>query len=97
MMITAICKCGKTIVWGVLEDGTKVPLDPAPAVYFVEGQTTAGAADVGNSGYFGGGLYRIRRANGKKDRAVGQAMVSHFITCPLATEFSGKKGKEFIK
>jgi hypothetical protein len=27
------CKCGKRIVWGLLDDGKRVPLDPVPPVY----------------------------------------------------------------
>jgi len=83
MMVTGICNgCGKKIVWLQMEDGTKVPLDPTPAVYFIEGQT--GGSIENNA------TYRGRRANGHKERAVGQAMVSHFATCPQAADFSGR-------
>ena len=27
------CRCGKTIVWGTLPDGKRIPLDPQPACY----------------------------------------------------------------
>lgn len=74
-IIEAKCAgCGRPIVWGQLKDGTKVPLDPRPAVYWV----VAPAADH----------YMISRANGSKEKAQGQAMVSHFATCPKADQFS---------
>ncbi len=78
-MVTGICNgCGATIVWVRLDDakGTRVPLDPKPAVYYITGQDSE--------------AYLGRRANGNKDRAMGQAMVSHFVTCPKAAEFSGR-------
>ncbi len=83
-MVTGICNgCGATIVWVTIQSQldnagkhVKVPLDPKPAVYYIEGQN--------GDGYIG------RRANGNKDRAMGQAMVSHFVTCPKAAEFSGR-------
>ena len=29
------CKCGKEMVWGVM-DGKRIPLDPVPPVYFIK-------------------------------------------------------------
>lgn len=73
---TQVCSgCGKKIVWVVLDDGTRVPLDPVPAVYYIVGQ-------------FGPGGYLAKRVNGHKERAIGQSMVSHFTTCPKAAQFS---------
>ena len=74
-ILTTPCKgCGKPIVWGRTAEGVDVPLDPTPATYAVTGQ--------------GEDRYRIQRANGNKDRAVGQTLVSHFVTCPKAALFS---------
>lgn len=66
--------CKRPIVWGLLPDGTKVPLDPRPATYLI---LAPGAEH-----------YKIQRANGNKDKAQGQVMVSHFATCPQASTFS---------
>lgn len=70
----ATCKgCGKEIVWGVTEDGKRIPLDPKPPVYRLvdpEGQ------------------YTTRRV--ERDRT---AMVSHFVTCPQANQFSRSRRK----
>ena len=38
-MSESICKCGKKIVWGLLEDGKRVPLDPVPPVYTYNAET----------------------------------------------------------
>lgn len=65
--------CKKEIVWAVTADGKRVPLDPEPHVYMIEGQGEAG--------------YRARRVNGNAEKAVGQAMVSHFATCSHAHLF----------
>ncbi len=70
------CKsCGKEIVWGVTEAGTKVPLDPSPAVYQIDSVDLAYQSDC-----------KVRRTK--------SAMVSHFITCPNATQHSKKNKKE---
>lgn len=39
-MSDSICKCGKRIVWGLLEDGKRVPLDPIPSIYTYDEQTS---------------------------------------------------------
>lgn len=66
--------CGRPIVWGQLPDGTKIPMDPKPATYLL----LAPALEH----------YKVQRANGNKDKAQGQVMVSHFATCPKADQFS---------
>ncbi len=73
----ANCKsCGKTIVWGVTEDGTKIPLDPSPPVYVITGKLQA---------YQGEG-FQVERTK--------MSLVSHFITCPNASQHSKKNKKE---
>jgi hypothetical protein len=81
---TTPCKgCGHLIVWGVTEEGKRIPLDPRPPVYLVsyngeEHITTA------------------VRANGEeapKLESEATFMVSHFATCTHANEFSGKGKK----
>lgn len=79
-MKTSPCKgCGKDIVWGVTAEGTKIPLDPRAPVYL--------AVDEGD------------RVLAERDRpgsnVTGQALahyVSHFATCPKASEFG--KGRK---
>ena len=73
------CKgCGKPMVWGITKDGKKIPLDPrAPTYRFV-----LKADSEGN-------LHPIHRDGilvvDKTEK--GEAMVSHFSTCPKANEF----------
>lgn len=70
------CKgCGKTIIWGMTEDGKKIPLDPAPPVY-----TLSGFASPVDSRY--SEVARAKRTD---------FMVSHFATCPQADRFSANK------
>ncbi len=64
--------CAKPIVWGTTDEGVRIPLDPRPPVYEVEG-------------FYGGErgdpqLVRVRRHY--------KAYVSHFATCPKANWFS---------
>lgn len=77
-MKTTPCKgCGKPIVFVADEDGKTIPIDPRPPVYYA----TVWAADVSD---IRGTPVQVRR--------VKEAFVSHFATCPKASEFS-RKGK----
>lgn len=65
------CKgCGKKIVWGVTDEGKKIPLDPSAPVYYVSDETVD--SDFGPTP-------KIERER--------QHMVSHFKTCPKASDF----------
>lgn len=64
--------CGKDIVWGVDEKGTRIPLDPRAPVYHVLSWDPVSK------------LYAVERAIGEK----GTYQVSHFATCPMANNFS---------
>jgi hypothetical protein len=68
--------CGKEIVWGTTEEGTKIPLDPRAPVY------SLGPRKIGESAAFGEthGDQLVKRTS--------LAMVSHFATCPKASQFS---------
>lgn len=73
--------CGKDVVWARLPDGGKIPLDPRPPVYEVSEVTEA---DPNNPGQ----VVTVTTAT----RAPGK-MVSHFATCPKASDFSRSKKK----
>lgn len=66
--------CGKKIVWGVDEHGTRIPLDPAVPIYTLSGFH---APNSGNRP-----AAEIARA--KRD----EFMCSHFVTCSKANQFS---------
>jgi hypothetical protein len=102
----AVCRgCGRPIVWGITADGGRIPLDPRPPVYIVtdwrkEGDAVdvrvvrsrtlrqlmepgllaklSGPAPAGPAGHYSGIV----------------ALVSHFATCPKASEFSGGRKRE---
>jgi hypothetical protein len=77
-MRTSVCHgCGKRIVWGVME-GKKLPLDPSPPVYEVVGID-------------GNGPIVRRAARYTEGMPIVGFMVSHFSTCPKASEFSGSR------
>jgi hypothetical protein len=80
-MMTTPCKgCGKPIVWGETRDGKRIPLDPRAAVYcYQEGLDGKDAV-----------CDRALEINGTPTLRF---MVSHFATCPKASEFSGRGKK----
>ena len=67
--------CGARIVWGVTENGKRIPLDPRPAVYILTDH-----------------VMNTPLRNTEPIARIGDAMVSHFITCPHASDFS--KGRK---
>jgi len=71
--VSACTSCGRRIVWGVKEDGTRIPLDPRAPVYRILGTNGRGEALVE--------LCPL-------ERNLRDAMVSHFATCPGASEHS---------
>jgi hypothetical protein len=73
--------CGKPIVWATSPDGKAIPLDPRPAIYTVYQDTEA--------------LYCLRQVMIERGRESlpGYLMVTHFATCPKASEFSGRNKK----
>jgi hypothetical protein len=73
--MSAVCRgCGKPIIWGVTPEGKRIPLDPRPPVYVVD--YSAEAKEF------------VARLVPLED-GVRTHMVSHFATCPKASEFSG--------
>ena len=77
------CKgCGKPIVWGVTADGKRIPLDPRPVVYHAveesefENRVTC---------------TRVPEATNTAGTKTA-CYVSHFATCPKASEFG--KGRK---
>lgn len=75
----ASCRgCGKRIVWGISKDGKRIPLDPKPPVYDVLRITEL---DVH--------WPRVEMDTVPVVRNE-EAYVSHFATCPNASDFSGK-------
>jgi hypothetical protein len=72
---TTQCKCGVTIVWAVTESGARVPLDVRPHVYEVE---RTGVGPV------------ARKMDSFKPGERNGYAISHFATCPFASEFSKK-------
>jgi len=67
--------CGKKIVWGITPDGKKIPLDPSAAIYR-SGEGLAASYVV------------LVPAADRKDKGP---WVSHFATCPKASQFSGSR------
>lgn len=92
-MKTGFCKgCGRPVVWAKIvkvnpETGEKslgraCPMDPRPPIYRVAPTGEGGAVAY--------------RANGDEAPTAsdgGVYMISHFVTCPKASEFSGSRAK----
>lgn len=78
--MSATCRgCGKPIIWGMTDDGKKIPLDPRAPVYVVR--------------LMNDGTYGCQRApKFEEGQLTPVGLVSHFATCPKANEFSsGRK------
>jgi hypothetical protein len=71
---TSTCGCGRTIVWGKLPSGGKVPLDPVAPVYRIA---------PGD-----GVAYRVNGKAAPVPNDGGTYFVSHFATCSRASKFS---------
>ena len=94
----AVCRgCGRPIVWGVTADGGRIPLDPRPPVYIVTDWRQEGEVidvRVARSGTMktiaAGSAIAPAAGPIKVEGCAGiVALVSHFATCPKASEFSG--------
>ncbi len=70
--------CGAPMIWGQMEDGTWVPLDPKPAVYRL----------VEFTDLFAGAVAKAVRQPAAQLGVAGGFAVSHFATCPKASDFS---------
>lgn len=83
-MKTSDCRgCGRPMVWAVTPDGKKIPLDPKASVYRV---TSNGPNEPPTAE-----LVRTRQTVGDNDVVQEDSyMVSHFHTCPNASDFSGR-------
>lgn len=68
--------CNKMVIWGVDDKGNVVPLDPVAPVYTLSGFPAA----KGLAGH----KPAAEIARAKRD----EFMVSHFATCPKASQFS---------
>lgn len=91
---TVPCRgCGKPIIWGTTKDGKRIPLDPRAPVYVVNALEYPPAPEDLE-------IVHIERGNGKEPPStafrwakgngavVFAAYVSHFATCPKASDFS---------
>lgn len=84
-MNTSPCKgCGRPVVWGETADGKKIPLDPRPPLYF---------AFVHVKGHIAAERIEPMVMTDQPHAPDGRPMVSHFATCPKASEFSGSRRK----
>lgn len=68
--------CGKGVIWGIDAEGTRIPLDPIPAVYTLSGFPAPNTTQQ---------MPAVEVARAKRD----EFMVSHFATCKAANKFSG--------
>lgn len=69
--------CGAPILWAKTAEGKAIPLDPRAIVYTVD------AAELKDDGQV-----LSLRVTQEKGEVVGRAFVSHFATCPKASNFS---------
>ena len=70
--------CGREIVWGIDENGKRVPLDPVPPVYELLRFDPVEQA------------YAVERDGGIRPKHY----VSHFATCTAPGRFSRKKEQD---
>ena len=82
MMKTTPCAgCGKPMLWGETDEGKHIPLDPSAPVYQIVSVSEDGKAF-------------IRRLPQRYELGADACtMVSHFKTCPKASDFSRGKRK----
>lgn len=73
---TVPCRgCGRPVLFVTTADGKTVPLDPSPPVYHRIWDPDSDSA------------FWIKGSNDPEPTA----MVSHFATCPKASDFSGRR------
>lgn len=85
---TAACRgCGRPIVWGRDERGKAIPLDPRPPVYRVVSDPRRPDAYAATRVE----EEKIEDELGTFDARLSAVMVSHFATCPKASDFSGSR------
>jgi hypothetical protein len=80
--------CGATVLWVQVKkaDGTTgaVPLDPRAVIYRVAGFTVNGGTGFVDH-------LKVEKQDRDVDQLTGRCYVSHFNTCPKASEFSRRR------